>query len=295
MSDALPTPSPASGNFDARELAKFSALAHRWWDPTSEFRPLHEINPLRLNHVERLAGGLAGKRVLDVGCGGGILAEAMAKRGAQVTGIDLGEKPIKVAALHAIESGAQVDYRLQSAESLAEERPGSYDVVTSYSFLHHLYDCGPTLQTAARALKPGGRLYVDLEPNYDFWAAVSALERHGAYDPIVTREIEMVTYKDEDIEKQFGVSADVFNHAEYGKSMLGGFGADYLRAKLADAGFEQVEFFYEWFIGQGQMINDEALPREQRFANAAVVHDHLQWLLPLSRSLFKYIGFVAVK
>ena len=96
-------------NYDPAELAKFSALAHRWWDPQSEFRPLHEINPLRLAHIERLAEGLGGKRILDVGCGGGILAEAMAERGARVTGIDLAEKPLKVAMLHRIESGRAVD------------------------------------------------------------------------------------------------------------------------------------------------------------------------------------------
>src|SRR2546423_11529253 len=108
-------------NFDPAELAKFSALAHRWWDPTSEFRPLHEINPLRLAHIERLAGGLQGKAVLDVGCGGGILAEAMAARGATVIGIDLADKPLKVAMLHRLETGSAVDYRLQSAEALAAE------------------------------------------------------------------------------------------------------------------------------------------------------------------------------
>jgi 2-polyprenyl-6-hydroxyphenyl methylase/3-demethylubiquinone-9 3-methyltransferase len=108
----------ATENFDPAELAKFSALAHRWWDPTSEFRPLHEINPLRLAHIERLAGGLQGKTVVDVGCGGGILAEAMAGRGARVTGIDLADKPLKVAMLHRLETHSAVDYRLQSAEML---------------------------------------------------------------------------------------------------------------------------------------------------------------------------------
>ena len=99
-------------NVDPAELAKFSALAHRWWDPTSEFRPLHEINPLRLAHIERLVGGIAGKRVVDIGCGGGILAEAMAGRGARVTGIDLADKPLKVAMLHAMETASTVEYRM---------------------------------------------------------------------------------------------------------------------------------------------------------------------------------------
>jgi 2-polyprenyl-6-hydroxyphenyl methylase/3-demethylubiquinone-9 3-methyltransferase len=146
-------------NADPRELAKFSALAHRWWDPTSEFRPLHEINPLRLAHIERLAGGLAGKHVVDVGCGGGILAEAMAARGASVTGIDLGERPIKVARLHAMESGASVDYRLVSAEALAAEQPGAFDVVTCMEMIEHVPDPASTIAACARMARPGGRVF----------------------------------------------------------------------------------------------------------------------------------------
>src|SRR5688572_917880 len=145
-------------NVDERELAKFSALAHRWWDPTSEFRPLHEINPLRLAHIERLVGGLDGKRIIDVGCGGGILAEAMARRGALVTGIDLGEKPIKVAQLHALESGTRVDYRLQSAESMAEEQPDAFDVVTCMEMIEHVPEPASTIAACARMARPGGHV-----------------------------------------------------------------------------------------------------------------------------------------
>jgi 2-polyprenyl-6-hydroxyphenyl methylase/3-demethylubiquinone-9 3-methyltransferase len=157
MTAHAPAGTPA--NADPRELAKFSALAHRWWDPTSEFRPLHEINPLRLEHIEKLAGGLAGKRVVDVGCGGGILAEAMARRGAQVTGIDLGDKPIKVAQLHALDSGASVDYRLQSAEDLAGEQPGSFDVVTCMEMIEHVPDPASTIEACARMARPGGHVF----------------------------------------------------------------------------------------------------------------------------------------
>jgi len=146
-------------NADPAELAKFSALAHRWWDPTSEFRPLHEINPLRLGHIERIAGGLAGKRVLDVGCGGGILAEAMATQGAEVTGIDLAEKPLKVATLHGIESGSRVTYRLVAAEALAEEMPAAFDVVTCMEMLEHVPDPASVVRACARLAKPGGRVF----------------------------------------------------------------------------------------------------------------------------------------
>jgi len=145
-----------NANVDPGELAKFSALAHRWWDPTSEFRPLHEINPLRLGHIERLVGGIAGKRVVDVGCGGGILAEAMAAKGAEVLGIDLADKPLKVAARHKLESGANVEYRLVAAERLAEEMPETFDVVTCMEMVEHVPDPASTVAACARLAKPGG-------------------------------------------------------------------------------------------------------------------------------------------
>lgn len=145
-------------NADPRELEKFSELAHRWWDPRAEFRPLHEINPLRLGHIEGLAG-LQGSRVLDVGCGGGILAEAMAARGARVTGIDLAEKPLGVAQLHLLESGLAVDYRLVAAETLAREAPGRFDVVTCMEMLEHVPDPGATVRACAELARPGGHVF----------------------------------------------------------------------------------------------------------------------------------------
>ena len=145
-------------NADELELQKFSSLAHRWWDPNSEFKPLHDINPLRLNYIDALAH-LAGKKVLDVGCGGGILSESMAARGAEVTGIDLGEKPLKVAKLHLLETGQKVDYRLIAAEALAEEQPGQYDVVTCMEMLEHVPDPASIVRACAQLTKPGGQLF----------------------------------------------------------------------------------------------------------------------------------------
>jgi 2-polyprenyl-6-hydroxyphenyl methylase/3-demethylubiquinone-9 3-methyltransferase len=142
-------------NVDPAEIAKFSELAHRWWDPTSEFRPLHEINPLRLDYIDRQAK-LAGKAVLDVGCGGGILAEAMAERGARVSAIDMSERALKVAQLHLYESGRSVDYRLVSAEALSAEQPASFDVVTCMELLEHVPEPQSTVDACARLLRPGG-------------------------------------------------------------------------------------------------------------------------------------------
>ena len=145
-------------NADPRELDKFSELAHRWWDPHAEFRPLHEINPLRLAYIDGTAG-LKARRVLDVGCGGGILAEAMAARGALVTGIDLAEKPLAVARLHLMESGLGVDYRLVSAEALAREEPGRFDVVTCMELLEHVPDPAATVGACGELVKPGGHVF----------------------------------------------------------------------------------------------------------------------------------------
>lgn len=145
-------------NVDRAEIAKFEALAHRWWDRESEFKPLHEINPLRVNWIDERAS-LAGKKVLDVGCGGGILSEAMALRGASVTGIDMGEAPLAVAQLHQLESGVQVEYRQITAEALAEEMPEQFDVVTCLEMLEHVPDPSSVIRACYRMVKPGGQVF----------------------------------------------------------------------------------------------------------------------------------------
>jgi 2-polyprenyl-6-hydroxyphenyl methylase / 3-demethylubiquinone-9 3-methyltransferase len=145
-------------NVDQAELRKFSDLAARWWDPEGPMRPLHDINPVRLQWIERLAP-LAGQRVLDVGCGGGVLTEAMARQGATVTGIDLAGKPLRVAQLHALESGAQVDYREASAEALAAELPASFDVVTCMEMLEHVPDPASVVAACATLARPGGAVF----------------------------------------------------------------------------------------------------------------------------------------
>lgn len=147
------------GNVDPQELAKFSDLAHRWWDESSEFRPLHEMNPLRLEWIESLAP-LPGKRVLDIGCGGGILAEAMARRATHVTGIDLAAKPLGVARLHALETGVQnIDYREVAAEALAAEQPRAYDVVTCMEMLEHVPEPASVVQACGMLVRPGGWVF----------------------------------------------------------------------------------------------------------------------------------------
>jgi 2-polyprenyl-6-hydroxyphenyl methylase/3-demethylubiquinone-9 3-methyltransferase len=146
-------------NADQAELDKFGELAHRWWDPNSEFKPLHDINPLRLDWIDACLG-LAGKRILDVGCGGGLLSEGMAVRGADVTGIDLSDKPLGVAKLHLLESGQKVDYRKISVEQLAEEMPGAFDAVTCLEMLEHVPNPSSVVTACARLVKPGGQVFL---------------------------------------------------------------------------------------------------------------------------------------
>ncbi|MBK8523586.1 MAG: bifunctional 2-polyprenyl-6-hydroxyphenol methylase/3-demethylubiquinol 3-O-methyltransferase UbiG [Betaproteobacteria bacterium] len=163
-------------NADPTELQKFSELAHRWWDPNSEFRPLHEINPLRLDWIDRHAA-VSGKKILDVGCGGGLLSEAMAARGATVTGIDLSEKALGVARLHLLESGRSVDYRLISAEELATERAGSYDIVTCMEMLEHVPNPASTIASCAALVKPGGHVFfstINRNPKAYVFAVIGA-------------------------------------------------------------------------------------------------------------------------
>jgi 2-polyprenyl-6-hydroxyphenyl methylase/3-demethylubiquinone-9 3-methyltransferase len=163
-------------NVDAQELSKFGDLAHKWWDKTSEFKPLHDINPLRLNYIHQ-AVNLEGKSVLDVGCGGGILSESMAEKGAAVTGIDLGEKSLKVAQLHSLESGVGVDYQLISVEALADQQPESFDVVTCLEMLEHVPDPASIVAACARLVKPNGHVFfstINRNPQSYLFAVIGA-------------------------------------------------------------------------------------------------------------------------
>ena len=231
------------------------------------------------------------KRLLDLGCGTGFMINIAKKYVQEIHGVDVTQ-----AMMDKVDKSGNATIVLHNHDTGSfPVEEGSFDVVTGYSFLHHLYDVVPTLQTAYKALRSGGQFYADLDPNYYFWEGVNQLDRNGQYDGIVKREIEMVTYKDEDIEKNFGVDKDVFNQAEFGKNIKGGFREEELVAALKKIGFTDVQFFYHWFIGQGKLINDESMDKATRFAHAEVMHDYLLKAMPLTRNLFKYVGFVATK
>ena len=163
-------------NADSAELNKFNELAHKWWDKSSEFKPLHDINPLRLNYIDQ-AISLNAKTVLDVGCGGGILSESMAQKGAKVTGIDLGEKALKVAQLHSLESGVSVDYQLVSVEAFAEKQAASFDVVACLEMLEHVPDPASVVRACAKLVKPGGHVFfstINRNPKAYLFAVIGA-------------------------------------------------------------------------------------------------------------------------
>ena len=169
--------SSAHHNTDAAEIAKFEALASRWWDPQSEFKPLHEINPLRLDYINERCDGLDGKTVIDVGCGGGILAESMVTKGATVTGIDMGEAPLKVAKLHGLECGINVEYQQTTAEAMAEQHPNQFDVVTCMEMLEHVPDPSSVIASCAQLVKPGGTVFfstINRNPKSYLFAIVGA-------------------------------------------------------------------------------------------------------------------------
>ena len=151
--------SPVAHNVDHEEIAKFEAVASRWWDLEGEFKPLHRINPLRLGYIAERSGGLFGKKVLDVGCGGGILAESMAREGATVTGLDMGFEPLQVARLHALESGVQVEYVQETVEEHAAKHAHQYDVVTCMEMLEHVPDPQSVVSACAKLVKPGGQVF----------------------------------------------------------------------------------------------------------------------------------------
>ena len=146
-------------NVDSQEIAKFEAIASHWWDPHGDFKPLHLMNPLRLEWISDHCEGLFGKQVLDVGCGGGILSESMAKQGAQVLGVDMGHEPLQVARLHALEQNVKLDYQRITVEELAEQRPASFDVVTCMEMLEHVPDPASIVRACAKLAKPGGKLF----------------------------------------------------------------------------------------------------------------------------------------
>jgi len=235
---------PSSLNIDENELAKFEASAFRWWDPAGEFKPLHDINPLRLSYIQQYSS-LANQQVLDVGCGGGILSEAMAREGAQVTGIDMGSAPLQVAKLHLLESGLDVEYLQITAEAMAQQRPAQYDIVTCMEMLEHVPDPSSVINACATLVKPRGKLFfstINRHPKAYLFAVLGAeyflkLLPKGTHDyekfikpsemgqwmrkaDLVLQDLSGMSYQP--ITKQFTLTRDVkVNYLAYGIKPIG--------------------------------------------------------------------------
>ncbi len=282
----------ASGKYQEvieANIALHSKLSDHYNTCEPHFRPenIQKVENKLVNAIKSVNG----KKLLDLGCGTGFMINIAKKHVDEITGVDVTQ-----AMMDKVDKSGNCKINLINHDTgSVPVQEGYYDVVTGYSFLHHLYDVVPTLTTAYKALRKGGVFYADLDPNYYFWEGVNKLERQGNYDPIIKREIEAVTYKDEDIEKTFGVDKDVFNNAEFGKNIKGGFREEELMKSLKEIGFSDIKFSYHWYVGQGILINDEKYTTEERFRNAEIVDELLQKALPLSKNLYKYISFVATK
>lgn len=273
----------------AANVTLHSRLAGEYNATEPHFRP---ENVSRVRERLRAACARTGgevRRMLDLGCGTGFMIGVAKEFIPEIDGVDA-TAPM----LAAVDRGGGAQIRLfQGDTGSYPYEEGRYDVATAYSFLHHLYDIRPTLAGAHRALRPGGVFYADLDPNYHFWAAVKDLDPKAAHDPIVQREIAAVTTKDEDIERQFGVSKAVFNQAEYQKAVAGGFREEDLRRDLSAAGFTDIVISYYWFLGQGAVVHRTDRDAGTAAAEAVAVEELLTRALPISRTLFKYVGFTA--
>lgn len=270
-------------------IAVHSAMAEQYDKVEPHFRPESVsrvttiIKDIFVNHDVR--------KVLDIGCGTGFMISILKKYAAEITGVDITQ-----AMLDKVDTSGEVDIKLINSDTgsvtLSEEY---YDLATAYSFLDHLYDLSPTLRNTYRSLRDGGIFYADLSPNFYFWEQIKKLGQEGKYDSIVEREIKAIHQKDEEIEKQFGIDKEIFKKAEFQKHVKGGFKEEEIRSELLSVGFREVSFIYHWYLGQAQLISDVSLDKGQRFECANIMHEYLVKGMPVTRHLFKYVGFIAVK
>ncbi len=254
------------------------------------------FRPESIARVEGIIKNIAEKNkisnALDLGCGTGFMINILKKYASNITGIDV-TQPM----LDKVDLSGNAKIELINGDTGATIlRENYYDIATAYTFLDHLYDMMPTFNNCFKSLKSGGIFYADLSPNAFFWDEIKKMSVDGKeYDSIITREILAVTKKDEEIEKQFGVHKEIFIKAEFQKHVEGGLREENVKEQLLKVGFKEVKFIYHWFIGQAQLINDESIDKVERFKHAEVMHNYLLKSMPLSRHLFKYVGFIAVK
>ena len=271
----------------------FGNLASDYNETEPHFRPENRARVgAVLNQVLAASGCAEGRgRMLDIGCGTGFMIDLGKPLCAEIHGVD-----ISPAMLSRVDKSGTCKITLSNAETGSMDVPRNhFDVATAYSFLHHLKEIRPTLERTFGALRKGGRFYADLEPNGYFLDAVSALDRSRSYDAVVEREIEQVGDKDAEIAGRLNVPTGTFQSAEFGKSLKGGFLEEELLELLAAVGFSEARIDYNWFLGQGVLINDPNVEKSQRLVIAAATDRVLQRALPVSRVLYKYLAIHAVK
>jgi len=270
-------------------IAVHSVMANDYNTIEPHFRP-ENIRRVE-NIIKNLASTHPIEKALDLGCGTGFMINILKKHTKEITGVDVTQ-----AMMDKVDKSGSSKIELINCDTGTVDLPNEYfDIVTAYTFLDHLYDMKPTIQNAYKALKFGGIFYADLSPNFYFWRAIKKLNKDISYESVIQREVNAVWKKDEEIEQQFGVKKEIFVMAEHQKHIKGGLIEEDLQKLLTDTGFIKIDFIYHWFIGQAQLINDTSIDKEKRFEQAQVMHDYLIKSLPLSRSLFKYIGFIATK
>jgi ubiquinone/menaquinone biosynthesis C-methylase UbiE len=270
-------------------IAVHSVMAKDYNTIEPHFRP-ENIRRVE-NIIKNLAASHPLEKALDLGCGTGFMINILKKYTKEITGVDVTQ-----AMMDRVDKSGSSKIELINSDTGIVDLPNEYfDIATAYTFLDHLYDMKPSIQKAYNALKFGGIFYADLSPNFYFWRAIKGLNKDKSYEPVIQREVNAVWKKDEEIEKQFGVKKEIFKMAEHQKHIKGGLIEEDLQQLLMDTGFTKIDFIYHWFIGQAQLINDTSVDKEKRFEQAEVMHEYLTKSLPLSRSLFKYIGFIATK
>lgn len=243
------------------------------------------------SQIERLIAATHAKKVLDLGCGTGFMIDLMKNSVDVIHGVDITQEM-----LNQINKDGKAKIELFNSDTAkVNVEAGAYDLVTSYSFLHHLFDLRPTLQTAFKALRSGGKYYADLDPNFYFWKNLSEIQDGQKVSDLVQLERAKATEKDHEVAVDLGVQKEELDQAEFGKNILGGFQEEKIVATLKEIGFKEVEFFYHWFIGEADVIYSKKVSKEQGLANASLVHESLTRALPLSRPMFKYVGFVATR
>jgi ubiquinone/menaquinone biosynthesis C-methylase UbiE len=270
-------------------IAVHSAMANEYNTAEPHFRE-ESVNRVK-GIVAEAMKGIEHENVLDLGCGTGFMINILKSHFKNIVGVDVTQ-----AMMDKVDLSGNANIELINSDTGSVELPENhFDFATAYTFLDHLYDMNPTFENCYNSLKKGGLFYADLSPNAYFWDEIKNLDHNKEYDEIIKREIRAVTAKDEEIEAQFGVKKEIFTQAEHQKHVEGGLREEKVRTDLEAVGFKNIRFIYHWYVGQAQLVNDESLERNVRLERAATMHKYLTKSLPLSRHLFKYVGFLAEK